>query len=128
MPQKSDAVPGPLVILLVDDEPQVRDLLRKCLQKQQLYEVFTASSGEEALDVSRQCRKRIDILITDIDLGKMNGIDLYQHIRKERPETAILFISSRADKHRESFPECPMLAKPFHVRDFVATVAEVLST
>ena len=126
MPQESDAVSGPLVVLLVDDEPQIRKLLRSCLLQQQVYRVFTASSGEEALDVSRQCDQKIDILITDIEMAKINGLALYQHIRGERPETAVLFISGTADG--QSLPGFPLLAKPFRLQDFVVAVAEVLST
>jgi DNA-binding response OmpR family regulator len=84
--------------------------------------------GEEALDLSRNLSDRIDILITDIDMGEMSGIELYTHIRKERPETAVLFISADVDRIHESLPECSALEKPFNTAQFVARVAEVLST
>jgi DNA-binding response OmpR family regulator len=115
-------------VLLVDDEPQIRRLLAKLLSRDQSYHVMTASSGEEALDLSRHRSEKIDILITDIDMGGMSGIELYTHIREERPETEVLFISAMAHRIREAVPECPVLQKPFMPRQFMARVAEVLST
>jgi DNA-binding NtrC family response regulator len=112
-------------VLLVDDDPQLRTLLAKLLSRDQSYRVMTASCGEEALDLSRNRSERIDILITDIDMGKMSGIELYGHIKKERPETGVLFISAMAHGILESLP---MLQKPFMPRQFLAKVAEVLST
>src|SRR5580765_9016273 len=96
-------------VLLVDDDPQLRTLLAKLLSRDQSYRVMTASCGEEALDLSRNRSERIDILITDIDMGKMSGIELYGHIKKERPETGVLFISAVAHGILES---PPMLQKP----------------
>ena len=112
-------------VLLVDDDPQLRTLLAKLLSRDQSYRVMTASSGEEALDLSRNRSERIDILITDIDMGKMSGIELYGPIKKERPETGVLFIPAMAHGILESLP---MLQKPFMPRQFLAKVAEVLST
>jgi two-component system cell cycle sensor histidine kinase/response regulator CckA len=111
-------------VLLVDDEPQIRKLLTYLLSQDQSYHVMTASSGEEALDLSRNRSERIDILITDIDMGKMSGIELYRRIREDRPETEVLFISATAHRIGESLP---VLQKPFLPRQFVAKVAEVLS-
>uniref|UniRef100_Q01RH2 Response regulator receiver protein n=1 Tax=Solibacter usitatus (strain Ellin6076) TaxID=234267 RepID=Q01RH2_SOLUE len=115
-------------VLLVDDEPQIRKLLSGLLMRTGDYHVVTASSGEEALDLFGILPERIDIIITDCDMGKMTGIELYQRIRARRPEAAVLFISANADSIRESLPECPLLEKPFHPRQFVARVAEVLSS
>src|SRR6185369_9015397 len=96
-------------VLLVDDDPQLRTLLAKLLSRDQSYRVMTASSGEEALDLSRNRSEKIDILITDIDMGKMSGIELYRHIREERPDTGVLLMSAMV----HDILEVPMLQKPF---------------
>ena len=57
-------------VLLVDDEPEIRTLLMYLLMRDGGYDVMTASSGEEALDLSRNRSEKIDILITDIDMGR----------------------------------------------------------
>lgn len=126
MPQIVDEIVSRGVnILLVDDNPQLRTLLALLLTKDGNYDVLTASNGEEALDLSRHRPERIDILVTDIDMEGMNGIDLYRNIRKDRPEIAVIFISGQGDCSRESLPEYPLLEKPFGLRQFVATVAGV---
>ena len=114
-------------VLLVEDQLQLRTLMSYLLVRDGSYDVMTASSGEEALDLSRNRSEKIDILITDIDMGRMTGIELYRHIRDDRPETGVLFISANPDRIPESLPECPVLEKPFLPRQFVAKVAEVLS-
>ena len=123
MPQEiEEAVSRSINVLLVDDEPQIRKLLANLLMKDLNYHVLTASTGESALDLARQRPEKIDILITDIDMGKMSGIDLYRHIREERPETAVLFISGKAEGFRKSMPDCPLLEKPFPLEQFVVKV------
>jgi DNA-binding response OmpR family regulator len=114
-------------VLLVDDQQQLRNLLSNLL-KRDGFQITEASSGEEALDLSRNRPDKIDILITDIDMEGMSGIDLYKYLRAERPGTAVLFISADVDRILESLPECSVLAKPFNAKQFVAKVAEVLST
>jgi DNA-binding NtrC family response regulator len=113
MSQESGGVARSTEVLIVDDEPQVRKLLANLLSRDQNYHVMTASSGEEALDLSRNRSDGIDILITDVDMGGTSGIELYEHIRNERPETAVLFISAIAHRIRESLPDCAVLQKPF---------------
>ena len=120
------AVSGPFVVLLVDDEAQVRNLLRQLLVRDGTYHVLTASSGEEALKIARQFPDTIDILITDIDMRPLNGIDLYRQIREERPDIRVLFISGKAEGFRTALPEAPLLEKPFPLKKFVATVRDVL--
>lgn len=128
MSQESGVSSKSTEVLLVDDEPQIRKLLTHLLMKDGGYHVLTSSSGEAALALLRDRSEKIDTLITDIDMGCMSGIGLYRHIRVERPETAVLFISANADCIRESLPGCPVLEKPFQPRQFVARVAGVLST
>ena len=114
-------------VLIVDDQPQLRNLLTNLLQRDGGFHVTEAASGEEALDLSRNLSDRIDILITDIDMGEMSGIELYTQIRKERPETPVLFISANVDRILVCLPKCSALEKPFHARQFLAKVEEVLS-
>jgi two-component system, cell cycle sensor histidine kinase and response regulator CckA len=126
MPDEVPIASRPVNILLVDDEPQVRHLLCRLLLKDQNYSVLMAATGEEALELSRQRSEEIHLLITDIDMCAMNGIDLYRHIRNERPKIAVLFISGKADAFRDALVDCPLLEKPFALQSFVAKVKESL--
>jgi DNA-binding NtrC family response regulator len=80
MPHESGVDSAIVNVLLVDDESQLRKLLAILLSRDQSYHVMTASSGEQALDLSRNRFDRIDILITDINMGGMSGIELYTYI------------------------------------------------
>jgi DNA-binding response OmpR family regulator len=128
VPNEIGVVSGTVKVLLVDDDPQIRRLLVTLLNRHGSFHVMTAASGEEALNLSRNHSEEIDILITDFEMGSMSGLELSRHIRDQRPETAVLFISATADRVRELLPECPVLQKPFSPRQFLARLAELLST
>jgi len=77
-------------ILVVDDEPLIRKSLYEILKIAE-FEVASASTGEEALDI---CKTRLfDIVITDMKLPKMSGLDLLSQIKKISPTTEIILIT-----------------------------------
>ena len=115
-------------VLLVDDEQQMIKFLLRLLSKEQKYEVLTASGGEEALAVSRQAKCDIDILITDIDMGRMNGVELYKCLKQERPQIVVLFVSGEASDFQDLHPDWPLLRKPFSPGAFLTKVRATLST
>ena len=81
-------------ILLVDDEEGIRKVLGISL-KDRGYEVLTAGGGEEALRLFR--KERPPIVLTDIKMPGMDGIDLLQRIKEERPETEVIMITGHGD-------------------------------
>ena len=83
-----------LVVLLADDELVVRSLAQSILMRAG-YRVLNAVDGEHALEVSRGYAGPIDILLTDVKMPKMDGVELCAHILKERPGIKILFMSGR---------------------------------
>lgn len=76
-------------VLLADDEPIITKGLAAILDWEDygLEIVHTAESGEEALSYIKQYP--IDILITDILMGEMSGLDLIQEVKNIRPETKV---------------------------------------
>ena len=78
-------------ILIVDDESYILDMLREQLSSFG-YNVITACSGKETLQKAEEF-KRIDILLTDIMMPYMNGIELAKKFNKLLPETKIFFMS-----------------------------------
>ena len=85
---------GPLVALVVDDEPQVLQAIVRCLQSEG-FEVLAADSRAEA---ERTVEKggSIDVLVTDIFLGDGWGGELAFRLQEEHPNLAVVFISGRA--------------------------------
>ena len=81
-------------ILLVDDEEGIRKVLGISLADSG-YDVFTASSGEEALSIFR--KERPPIVLTDIKMPGMDGVELLQKIKQESPDTEVIMISGHGD-------------------------------
>ena len=80
-------------ILIVDDEKEIRDLIEIYL-KSEGYETLKAADGEEALKVLN--RENPDLIILDIMMPKMNGIDTCLKIREER-EMPIIMLSAKSE-------------------------------
>jgi putative nucleotidyltransferase with HDIG domain len=77
-------------VLIVDDEPSVLDLSAKVLAKEQ-YLVATAHSGYEALEIAKG--KKFDLLMTDIVMPEMDGLELLQRLRELYPDIAAVVIT-----------------------------------
>ncbi len=85
-------------ILLVDDHKMLLHSLKKAIgQEAGLSVVAQADNGREAVKLSRECDP--DIIIMDISMPELNGIEAVRQIIKERPQQKILTLSMHADKH-----------------------------
>lgn len=80
-------------ILIVDDENHVRKLYAAFLSREG-YNINTAAGGEEALALLRQ--KKVDLVILDIELEDVSGLELLKQIRTEHPEIFIVLNSAYA--------------------------------
>ena len=83
---------GSETILIVDDDPGILDLLEELLIPLG-YKVFTASSGEEALEMSALHPDNIDLLLTDVVLPGIKGQELAQQVLRSYPDVNVLFMS-----------------------------------
>jgi two-component system, cell cycle sensor histidine kinase and response regulator CckA len=103
-------------ILLVEDEPELRDLAADGLRELG-YIVWEAGSGEEAQSVFEQELGRFDALITDVILPGMSGGELVHELQKREPKLRVLFISGYPDArvalHMAFHPQTAFLRKPF---------------
>ena len=117
-------------LLLVEDEDAVRAFGARALMNKG-YKVLEASSGESALDVLRNERTPIDLLITDVAMPHMDGPTLVKELRGQRPDLKVIFISGYAeDLFRRRIGEEPgihFLQKPFSLKQLAGKVKEVLA-
>lgn len=125
-----EALPrGHETILLVDDEPAIRTTLEQFLHALG-YQVLTAGHPETALSLSTAFLGRIDLLITDVIMPEMNGRSLADHIRRQRADLKLIYISgypADAIAHRGILTnEEPLLQKPFDHAEFARKVRMVL--
>ncbi len=81
----------PIRLLLVDDHPVVREGLRSCLRHPRLHIVGEAASGEEAL--RQTVRLKPDLVLMDINLPDITGLEATVRLRKLLPATRVLFLS-----------------------------------
>ncbi len=79
-------------ILLVEDEPAIRTLIRRMLDGAG-YELLVARNGDEAMSIARRHSGVIDLLLTDVVMPRLNGFELGELIACARPETNMLFVS-----------------------------------
>jgi two-component system OmpR family response regulator len=113
-------------ILVVDDDPKVRTLLRRCLEGEG-FAVSEARSGKEM----RAClnRAHISLITLDLGLGTENGLDLARDVRRER-NIPIIMLTGRGDAVDRivglEVGADDYLAKPFELRELVARIRAVL--
>jgi two-component system cell cycle sensor histidine kinase/response regulator CckA len=120
---------GTETVLLVEDEEIVRNLASEVLEMLG-YRVLSASGPEEAIETSRAYRARIDLLLTDVVLPKMDGKSLFTLLNLERPRMKVLYVSGYTEsfivQHGVLMPGVNFLQKPFTVNSLSAKVRDVL--
>ena len=109
-------------ILLAEDEQSMREHLTRALEKAN-YEVVAVDRGTSAVPLLES--QKFDLLLTDIVMPEMDGIELAQHCAAVCPETQVMFITGFSGvtlRAGQSVPKAKILAKPFHLRDLVLEV------
>ncbi len=120
---------GTETILLVEDEPTVRELASRVL-RQQGYTVLEAANGQEALLLAREHRGEIHLLLTDVIMPGMNGKALAGRLASIYPQAKVLFVSGYPDSamihHGMLDPGVMFIQKPFSPAALVRKIREVL--
>ena len=109
-------------ILLAEDDTAMRTYLKRALE-QAGYSVMAVGSGIEALPLIET--EIYDLLLSDIVMPEMDGIELAQRCNDISPATKVMFITGFAAVSLRATREAPnakMLSKPFHLKDLVLEV------
>ncbi|MCC6827666.1 MAG: response regulator [Novosphingobium sp.] len=112
-------------ILLAEDEDAMRTYLARALENAG-YDVVAVDRGTEALPYLQN--EHFDLLLSDIVMPEMDGIELAQRCAEISPETKVMFITGFAAvtlKANREAPQAKILSKPFHLRDLVMEVQRV---
>ncbi len=127
-PAAEEAPPsGSGTVLLVEDDESVRELAGRILSNAG-YTVLAAGSGEKALETA--AAQNLDIVITDVVMPGMNGVELAHKITDMKPEMPVLFMSGYTDDPgiRLGVPDgLPFISKPFQPEELLRKVAELIS-
>ena len=125
----SSGVPGDKTILVTEDDESIRRLVAHVLDSQG-YTVLTADRPDEAVRLTEQHAGPIDLLVTDVLMPGMTGVDLARRLTADGAVLAVLYISGHAGQDLLSKIGEPeqvnLLAKPFSPDDLRARVGEAL--
>ena len=127
-PQPKPAATRSATVLLVEDEPSLREVLTEFIRSAGM-QVTTVATGQEALaHIDRD--EHLDVLLTDLVMPGMDGRTLAHAVRKKRPDLHIIYMSGHTDDtlmRKELLAEglC-YLQKPFSRADLISTLNEVL--
>ena len=114
-------------ILLAEDEEAMRTYLARALEKAG-YAVDSVDCGTAALPLLEA--GEYDLLLSDIVMPEMDGIELAQRCNEMSPDTKVMFITGFAAvslKANADQPQAKVLSKPFHLRDLVLEVDRVFA-
>jgi CheY-like chemotaxis protein len=114
---------GHETVLLVEDEPRVRAVAGLALRRAG-YAVLEAPDGQAALEVARGAA-RLDVLVTDVVMPRLGGVDLAARLEAERPGVAVVFMSGY-DREAQLPDSAGVLRKPFTAATLTRAIRERL--
>ncbi len=116
-------------VLVVDDDPGIRHIISRMLLDAG-YFAHEASDGLEALELIKGGDPAIDVVVSDIVMPRLNGVELLQELSRIRPSLPIILISAYGlDELRQRgiVPPCALLSKPFPPERLIAEVRRCIA-
>ncbi len=118
-------------ILIIDDEPPVRKMMKKLLEKNQ-YQVFEAQNGEIGIKSCIVCKP--DLVTTDLIMPEKEGLETIRELKKQEPDILIIAISGGGVNNPETYLRLASqlgavhsFSKPVDNTIFISTIKEILS-
>jgi two-component system, cell cycle sensor histidine kinase and response regulator CckA len=129
-PEPSITPPSSATILVVEDEEHVRDMLEKLISRAG-FDVIMVTNGPDALAVEASHPAPIDVLISDVVMPAMSGIELAEEMAERRPDIGIILLSGYTaetlDLEQATRRGARFITKPVASGDLRRTIAEVLA-
>jgi CheY-like chemotaxis protein len=119
------AVDAPARVLIVEHEPAQREFLSACLRDQG-HQVAAVENGAEALGWSQTTAAPADVLITDLFLPDLNGLDVATRMREQWPGLRVVFLSDGHGPVDTYSADVPLVTKPFTATDLRAAMSQVM--
>jgi signal transduction histidine kinase len=125
-----EEIKGNETVLLVEDEPALRDVATRILVRQG-YTVIPAASADEALERLDQDGREVNLLLTDVVLPGRGGRELAEEVQRRRPDIKVLYVTGYTEdvilQHRLMSRDVVLLQKPYTAETLGAKVREVLA-
>ena len=118
---------GNETVLVVDDIEDIRSFLNDALPMYG-YSVICAEDGMDGLKKFRENKDKIHVMLLDIVMPKLNGIELFKEIKKLEPNTKVLFMSGYneiLDRNNQQ-DKIKCISKPFEIKTLLKEMREVL--
>jgi two-component system cell cycle sensor histidine kinase/response regulator CckA len=116
-------------ILVVEDEKLMLHLLAKIFL-QQGYQVMVASDGEQAIEIYRRWRLKIDIVLLDVGLPKMTGWQVLSKMKQENPEVRVVvatgYLEPEKKVHMSRVGVKDFVTKPYRLDQVIKTIQSVI--
>jgi DNA-binding NtrC family response regulator len=116
-------------VLVVDDEPGIRHVISRMLLDEG-YFVHEASDGLEALELIKRGNPAMDVVVSDIVMPRLNGVELLQEASRTRPSLPFILISGYGTEEltqRGIATPCALLSKPFASERLIAEVRRCIA-
>jgi CheY-like chemotaxis protein len=128
LPREELSAPGHETLLVVEDEPAVGEIMALLLRDLG-YNVITAENGEAAERAIAECEREIDLVLTDLNMPRMNGRELLERLSRNNPRVRVILTSGDQDlldEEKEQSLEVDFLPKPFTRQGLAEKVRTVL--
>lgn len=113
-------------VLLVEDEQALRAMARDALRMQG-YSVLEAADGEQGISIFERCGAKIDLVVSDIVMPQLGGLDMLDRMRKLRPDLKVLFMSGYSDRIDEiTNANLAFVPKPFTPDQLLKAIRDIL--
>ena len=131
VPEQEPGGGGGETVLIVEDEPAMREVTRRILSRSG-YNVIAAASGHEAIEIAASHTGDIDVLLTDVVMPRMLGKEAAERIRALRPGVKVLFMSGYAQGVLDSQGVVEvgvnLIQKPFSEAQLLATLGQIITS
>ncbi len=113
-------------VLLVDDDPTVRDSLKDVLEAEG-YQIIPAEDGQQALDLAN--KSPVDLVLLDLNMPVKNGWDTFEQFTREHPFIPVVIVTARSNQLFTALGAGAgaLLEKPMDIRTLLRTIAKLLA-
>ena len=116
-------------VLVVEDDPAAREAFQALLEAQN-YQVLVAGNGLEAVEIYKTHEQQIELIVSDVVMPEMGGIELYRILRRKNPRIKILFISGHPmgveNQRILENHDVHWMQKPFSVQEVSSALKMIL--
>ena len=120
---------GNATVLVIEDEAAIRKLTERLLLRFG-YKVIVASDGQEGVDVYAEKQDEVDLVLLDMSMPRLSGIEVIERMISKNPEVRIIVSSGERFDNSQPFAQKVrgFVAKPFKIEELFGTIKQVMAT